>query len=456
MTRIVSFTALGRSYKSDKRGYVDYRQRRPKPPPSIFPAQTLRLACLDTSTMQDPFLDLSTELRIEILKALNLPSVYAAIRAFLSLAQTFYTYPNDIIQSSIQQYPRSIQRCIRTGITLSRLPTQGISYGLFVKFHIYGHASDVPNAPLSLVPAHRLLFKAWKLHWAAQSCLKDLTTRIDKACRSWTKKNPDEPPAPFSWVEEHRVLRAYWRAQLSLDFCDAADMFPRFARLNTANLPLQVWTKLASFERKELGIIMQYETHKKCLRENYSLPPELLELVLENCAPRHDCFYTKLPSDHVQHWQTTPIPPCEIEFSEILFSEDMVQSTWPTPDPGGDPLSFFAGQDENHLNFPASFGTRIYHTMGLGFRGDTRSSGLDIQHTEWDPLKQLGASLWDKRRMYMLGISNFKWDNCLKYQLPSVDVDPSGLPVECDSLTMCTRWQKLFRIGGQMMLGEAD
>lgn len=405
--------------------------------------------------MQDPFLVFPTEIRIEILKELNLTSLYAATRAFLSLARTFNIYGSAITNASIQTYPRSIQRCIRAGITVSGLPPTRISLGAFATFHLYGHASDVPNAPLSPALAHRLLLKAWKLHWATQSCLQDLTSRIDRACRNWTKKKPDKPPSPFSWVEEHRVLRAYWRAQLSLDF-RAAGMF---AKWMIENPSLQIWAKLASFECKELATIMQYESHKQCLRENHSFPPGIEEQLLEHRERRsrshdHDRFYVQVLSDRIKHRPATPLPPCRIQFSEIIFSEDMVQATWPTPAPGGDPLSFFAGQDENHLNFAASAGARIYHTAD--FWDEASIPGLQNQHTQVDPLKHLGASLWDKRRMYLLGIPDLKWENCLEYQLPSVDADAIGLPMIYDSMTMCERWQKVFHKGAQMMLGEAD
>lgn len=354
--------------------------------------------------MSDPFRRLPSEIRIEVLRHLPLPSVYAATRAFLSLSQTFNTFPTDIVNSATQQYPRSIRRSIRSGITAASLPRSELQLYRFLGLHINEESGpDVPLAALTPALAHWILQKAWQVHWATQDCLKTLAARMDHACHEWTKKGPNEPPAPISWVEEHRVLRAYWRIQLVLDICEPTIKFDCFYSrfrpllLSSCRVPHQIL---------EWDVVAEYEMQK-------SIRSETGEKLIEPVA----------------------------SLTEIRFSEVLVQPTWAYPKSvrDGDTGACFYEQDEQYLDFPA--------------RGSWYESNLDWHGSPWvlngqwtSNFLYLGCRLWDKRRMILLGLAD-TWHNGLGGILPTSN-RASG------SASLLRRWERTLELGERLRVWD--
>ena len=69
----------------------------------------------------DVFQKLPTEIRRNILENLDFPSLYNAIRAYLSLAKTFNAFPANILEAGTRRYPRQVQQCVRMTAALSPL-----------------------------------------------------------------------------------------------------------------------------------------------------------------------------------------------------------------------------------------------------------------------------------------------------------------------------------------------
>lgn len=192
-----------------------------------------------------------------------MPSLYCAIRAFLSFAQIFNTYTAPIIDSALRFYPRDTQRCIRTSITLSKLPDHFIDYEVFHMFYIRGDASDQPVLSLSSLKGHRILEKAWQIHWLNESTLDDLLSRVEHLYHSKIAPGSTWPPYPASWTEEQCFLRAWWRGEVYEEMSHAVTIFtwPHQARAAAGSWlanratpcgPIAFWDTLPRHELEEM------------------------------------------------------------------------------------------------------------------------------------------------------------------------------------------------------------
>lgn len=86
---------------------------------------------------------LPTEVRKNILENLDLPSLYSATRAYLSLSKTFNAFPADIIEAATSRYRRQVQQCIRMVAALSSNWIAGMSYKRFKFCYLNGPAKNV-------------------------------------------------------------------------------------------------------------------------------------------------------------------------------------------------------------------------------------------------------------------------------------------------------------------------
>lgn len=350
--------------------------------------------------MTDVFQDLPSEIRIEVLKYLPLPSVYAATRAFLSLCQTFNAFPTDTIHSATQQYPHTIQRCIWSGISSASPPRSEIPLCRFLSIQMNEVGLSKPPGPLTLGLARRVLQKAWQIHWATQACLKTLAARIDYACHDWTNKDANEPPAPISWVEEHRVLRAYWRIQLAFDVSEPSIRFHDFY---ACFRPLLLSSCRVRHQIPELDAVVEYEV-QKCVGS------EIGEAAVEP----------------------------DSSFTKIQFSENLVEPTWALTRPGNgvdDFGAFKCGQCELCFHYSARGLWYKYHLGGQKGHWTLQSLSSACSY--------FGCEIWDKRRMVLLGLSD-AW----KSRIGDLFNGKGG----CDSATLFERWARIKQLGKQMQL----
>lgn len=328
--------------------------------------------------MPDPFRALPSELDLLILRWLDLPSLYCALKAFPSLAETFNAYTAFIIESSIRHYPLDIQRCIRTIVTLAKLPGESISLEVFTLFYLQGEASEERLVNLTPSNGHHILEKAWQIHWVTEYSLNDSISRTEKA-RAAIKPDLPGSPLPASWIEEQRFLRAWWRFQVWTDVASAKSNFPQEQIRKMT--PTRLWRSLSAWEVEELLTIMNYDIDK-----NDEEPDKM-----------------RLPIDGYTGLRQTSSHKC------FFFTEDIVQSTWPIRRPSEDYKAFFCQQDEIHIRFAApGFRTKYY----------LHASRLLPDNAGTPDTWHMGLFIWDKRRMARLGFVEMSSHHSVYHPFP--------------------------------------
>lgn len=308
----------------------------------------------------DVFQKLPTEIRRNILENLDFPSLYNAIRAYLSLAKTFNAFPANILEAGTRRYPRQVQQCVRMTAALSSNWTAGMSFERFEFCYLHGPAKDrsFPFMGISAAEAHDVLKRAWRVHWTVRHWLDVMIQRL--VTHYGKSLDTVKLPAFPSWVEEQRVLRAVWRLHVCMMVGSEDRFWPNGERFDFYQ-SIPIWGHIPKFETAELAIVVKYARR-----------------IVDQ--PGVDC---------PRNWAEM--------LENGLFNDKMVQPSWRVARLVESAEDWFSGREESHLRMPGR-GSKVSGSGGGPFFG--LYSGRDI---------------WDKDRLRRVGLDVCAWSCRLEH-----------------------------------------